>query len=239
MFRLDHDGDVARLTLDRPATRNAIPAGGWASLSAVIAEVARSDARLLVLSGAGTAFCAGADLGDFPAMHDDAPARTHFRTEMRAAIDALAALPIPTIAAIHGACYGAGVALAMACDLRVTTPAARFAITPAKVGISYPQEDVHRMVALVGAGQAARLLFTAAAIDGAEAAQIGLVELHDPEGGVAALVEAILASDSDSLATLKRGIGLGRATDEEQDRRFDALIGGDAMAQRLEAMWRK
>jgi enoyl-CoA hydratase/carnithine racemase len=155
---------------------------------------------------------------------------------MRDALDALRALPIPTVARIDGPCYGAGVALAMACDLRIATAGSRFAITPAKIGISYPQEDVHRLVALVGPGQAARLLFTAETIDGAEALRIGLVELQDADES------AILANDPQSLIMLKRAIALaaqGVRSDAGQDRGFDALIAGDASAARLEALRRK
>lgn len=224
MFRLVQDGDVARLTLDRPEARNAIPAAGWAELARLLAGV---EGRLFVVQGAAGAFCAGADLGDLAALP---------RPDMRAALDTLRDLPMPTIACIEGPCYGAGVALALACDLRVAGRQARFAITPAKIGVSYPQEDVHRLVALVGPGQAARLLFTAASIDGAEAIRIGLAELD-------ALDEAaILANDAASLAELKRSIRLatdGVRADPEQDRRFDALLGGEAVARRLEALRRK
>lgn len=242
MFRLAHDGDVARLTLERAEARNAIPASGWDELAAVIAEVEASEARLLILTGSGGAFCAGADLTDFAAMRGDKAARVRFRSTMRRALDALRDLPIPSIAVIDGHCYGAGVALAMACDLRIAGASASFAITPAKIGISYPQEDVHRLVELVGAGQAARLLFGALEIDSAEAARIGLVELHDPDGGVEPLAAAILANDKDSLALLKRAIRTaagGRRQDDELDRRFDDLIGGDALKRRLEALRRK
>jgi enoyl-CoA hydratase/carnithine racemase len=224
MFRLTQDGDVARLTLERPEARNAIPAAGWAELARLLGTV---EGRLLVVSGAGGAFCAGADLGDLAALR---------REEMRSALDALRDLAMPTLARIDGPCFGAGVALAMACDLRVAGPGARFAITPAKIGISYPQEDVYRLVALVGPGQAARLLFTAAAIDGAEAMRIGLVEFHELDEA------AILAADPQSLATLKRAIRLagdGVRVDPEQDRRFDVLLGSEAAALRLEALRRK
>ena len=238
MFRLSDDGAVARLTLDRPQTRNAIPAAGWAELERLIGTVGDGDARLLIVAGEGGAFCAGADLSDFPALRDDEAARIRFREGMRAALDALAALPIPTIALIEGPCYGAGVALALACDLRIAGAEARFAITPAKIGISYPQEDVHRLVGAVGPGQASRLLFTARSIDAAEALRIGLADLAEHEG----LIEAILANDRASLASLKRAIALageGRRTDAGQDRRFDALIAGEEMARRLEALGRK
>jgi len=111
MFRLDFDNDTARLTLDRPEARNAIPAAGWAKLGEAIARVAASEARLLVVTGAERTFCAGADLADFQAMQGDDAGAGRFREEMRAALDALRDLAIPTIARIEGYCYGAGVAL--------------------------------------------------------------------------------------------------------------------------------
>lgn len=230
MFRLTQDQDVARLLLDRPEARNAIPAAGWDALGDLLDTVS---ARLLVVAGAGGAFCAGADLTDFRSFGADGA--TRFRKAMRAALDRLAALEIPTIAVIDGPCYGAGVALALACDLRLALDAARFAITPAKLGISYPQEDIFRLVETIGRAQAARLLFTAATIEADEAVRIGLADRLDEADTIA----AILASDSQSLATLKRGIALARRSDAEQDRRFDALLGGAEMARRLEALRRK
>src|SRR3712207_6834337 len=231
MFSLAREGEIARLVLDRPSARNAIPASGWSELAALIDEAGRSGARLLILSGNGGAFCAGADVGDFDAFRRDEAARTRFRTDIRAALDRLRAIAMPTIARVEGACYGAGVALAIACDLRIAAGSARFAVTPAKIGISYPQEDVHRLVTLVGPGQAARLLFTAATIDAEEAVRIGLAELRDAEA-----IAKMLANDADSLATLKRGVllaGEGVRSDAEQDRRFDALLGSEASARRL------
>ena len=242
MFRLAHKGQIARLTLDRPEARNAIPLDGWSELADQIAEVERSDARLLILQGSTDAFCAGADLGDFSALQGDPDACARFREKLRAPLERLRELPIPTIAHVEGACYGAGVALAIACDLRVAGRGARFAVTPAKIGVGYPQQDVHRLVALVGPGQAARLLFTATSFDGAEAAAIGLAEYHDPEGGIDSVAAAIVANAAESLADLKYAIRLaseGCRSDPGQDRRFDALIGGDEVARRLEALRRR
>ncbi|HEV2864876.1 MAG TPA: enoyl-CoA hydratase/isomerase family protein [Allosphingosinicella sp.] len=240
MFRLEREGEAVRLVLDRPAARNAIPASGWGRLAACLEKVEQLPARVLVLCGGEEAFCAGADLGDFAGFRGDEAACRTFREDMRSALDALAGLALPTVAVIEGACYGAGVALAMACDLRLAAASARFAITPAKLGISYPQEDVHRLVELVGPGQASRLLFTALSIDAGEAARIGLVDLVD--GDVEEIVAAIAANDPDSLATLKQAVRLaarGTRSDDGQDRRFDALIGADALTERLEALRRR
>lgn len=231
MIDLRFVGAVARLTLDRPQARNALAVRHWQALADAAGEVAASDARLLVLSGSGGAFSAGADLTEFPTFLDDSAARAAFRAAMRAGIDAVAALPIATIAWIDGPCFGAGVALAMACDLRIAAPGARLAITPAKMGIGYPQQDVARLVDLVGPGWASRLLFTGGAIDAATALRIGLVEevLDTPD----ALITALAAADPGSIAMLKRGIALGTAQDDEQDARFDDMLGGDVLRDRL------
>jgi len=102
------------------------------------------------------------------------------------------------------------------------------------MGISFPQEDVHRLVSLVGRGQGARLLFSAATIDAAEAARIGLIEMI---GGEAETIAAILANEDESLAALKQAVARaaeGRRSDPEMDRRFDDLIAGETLARRLE-----
>jgi enoyl-CoA hydratase/carnithine racemase len=241
MFDLTLDGQVARLRLDRPEARNAIPVQSWALLAHRCGEAIRSGARLLILTGTSEAFCAGADLDDFPALTTDSRSATAFRLVMRSALDALSELPIATIAGIEGPCYGAGVALAMACDMRIAGEGARFAITPAKFGISYPQEDVARLVALIGPGQASRLLLAAGSIDSSEAARIGLVELvaADVAATLDGLAGAICANSGESVAVLKRAIrlaGAGVARDEEQDRRFDSMFGSDELRGRLAAL---
>jgi enoyl-CoA hydratase/carnithine racemase len=240
MFRLERNDDYARLILDRPEARNAIPAADWILLSEKIGVVEASDVKLLVVTGAGSTFCAGADLDDLAAMNGDEEAVTRFRTEMRAALDRLRALAIPTVALIEGHCYGAGIALALACDIRIGALTALYAVTPAKIGISFPQEDVHRLVALVGPGQASRMLLSGMVVYGEEARHIGLVELQMP--GEGEVIDAIVTNAPQSLIVLKQAIaraGDGVRSDPELDARFDALIGGEEMARRLEALRRK
>ena len=242
MIRLGCEGKVVRLVLDRPEARNAIPGQGWDLIADRLTEVARTDARLLVVSGAGGAFCSGVDLSDFGSFQGDQQASARLRQRIRAALDRLRGLEIPTIAMIEGPCYGAGVALAIACDLRIAAPEAKFAITPAKLGLAYPQEDVHRLVRLVGAGQAARLLFTAGMIDAMEARRIGLVEIVEPAAAAKPILQSMLDNSPDSLAVLKRSIRLtaeGVRSDPEQDRCFDALLSSEDVARRLDALRRQ
>jgi enoyl-CoA hydratase/carnithine racemase len=236
MFELDQQDDVARLTLSRPRSRNAIPIQEWPRLAVLIEQAGVSGAKLLVVEGAGGAFCAGADLDDFAALEADEPGCGRFRVDMRDAIDTLAALPIPTLAWIDGPCFGAGVALALACDLRLGSSAARFAITPAKIGIAFPQEDVQRLVAAVGAGQAARLLFTAATISADEACRIGLVEQIADAAERETLIATIAGFPAESERALKRSIALARTgtrSDRDSDRAFDRLLASSATAELL------
>ena len=234
MFDLSLQDGVARLTLRQPEARNAIPVDQWRPLGALAQGAVAEGARVLILQGEGKAFCAGADLKDFGKMHGELQAAASFREAMREGIEAFASLPVPTLAVIDGPCFGAGVALAMACDLRFAGPSASFAITPAKYGISYPQEDVARLVGLVGQGQAARLLLGALTIDGEEALRVGLADL--PVSQLEPFVAALRGNSAASFATLKRGISLAAARvarDEAQDRRFDELVAGDALTSAL------
>jgi enoyl-CoA hydratase/carnithine racemase len=238
MLDLQLSGEIARLILSRPDVRNAVQPDAWATIAERAEEAVSLGARVILLSGAGGSFCAGADLDSFQAMHDDPAARARFRIVMRDSFERVSMLPVPVIAVIEGACFGAGVALAMACDIRIAAPDSRFGITPAKLGIAYPQEDIHRLVTLVGRGQAARLLYGASTVDGAEALRIGLADLlaADVASAAADFAGAILANSPDSIAALKRGVRLAAdnvRADREQERVFDALIGSDAFAGRL------
>ena len=225
MFIIDSIDRTVRISLDRPQARNAIAIHQWTMLSAAIAQVAASDARVLIVrSMAPNIFCSGADIGDLEALGADPAMRTRFRTEMAAAFEGLSALPIATIAAIEGGCYGAGVALALACDIRIAGPKASFGITPAKVGIVYPAGDVARLKALVGPGQAARLLSSGMTIDADQALAIGLVEERAPsaEDAALALAGTIAANSGASVAGLKRIL----AGDPAADAMFEDAFGG-------------
>ena len=224
MFTIDSIGRVARISLDRPQSRNAIAIAKWGALSSAVAEVAASSARaVIVRSRAPNIFCSGADINDLETLGADPAMRARFRTEMAAALDALAALPIATIAAIDGGCYGAGVAVALACDIRIAGAKARFGVTPAKVGIVYPKGDVARLKALVGPGQAARLLTSGMTIDAAQALAIGLVEerAEKADDAALALAETIAANSRSSVAGLKRIL----AGDPDADRMFEDAFG--------------
>lgn len=155
-LRLESEGTVARLLIDRAAKRNAFDQAMWAALPGLVAEaVASPAARVMVLQAADEgAFCAGADIAELMANKDDAAWRAANHAAIGKAQSMLARAAKPTIAFIDGDCVGGGCGLAMACDIRVATPRARFGITPAKLGLVYPLHDTKLLVDLVGPGRA-------------------------------------------------------------------------------------
>lgn len=219
MIHLTRDGPVATIALARPEAKNALPIAAWQALAAAARDV--GDARVVILkSDAPGIFSAGADVREFEMIAADPELRPIFRAAMRDAIEAVAALPMPVIAAIDGGCFGAAVALILAADIRVAGNHAEFATTPARLGLGYPQEDVARLVAQVGKGMASLMLFTGDRLVPDEAKRIGLVELRSKKAGetAAALAAAIAGNAPESVRLLKRalrgGEGLGQAFDD-------------------------
>jgi len=241
MFTYEIRDRTAVIALSRPEARNAVPVAGWALLAEHVNAAERAGARVLILRSdvAGT-FCGGADIAEFAGFAD--PARqSELRLAMAHGLGALRNAPFPTFAAIDGGCFGGGVALAIACDMRIASVSARFGVPPARLGITYPQADIARLTALVGPGQAARLFLIGDQIAGDEALRIGLVEMVDerPAERAAALAERIaLGNAPTSLRLLKRSIALaeaGKASDAGMDAAFDAAFGSQDLAEGLAA----
>jgi enoyl-CoA hydratase/carnithine racemase len=201
--RLEKDGATAHLLIDRADKRNAFDMAMWTALPRLLAHAAEDpELRLLVLRAAEPgAFCAGADIAELLANKDDPQWRAANQSAINRAQFELTRFPLPTIAFIDGDCIGGGCGLALACDLRVATTRARFGITPAKLGLVYPLQDVKLLTDLVGPGQAKRLLFTGSLIEAEEALRIGLVEALSEE--IAMFAEPILAASPSSTRSIK------------------------------------
>ena len=153
-------------TIDRPERRNAVDAEHLAALAEVFADV--GDARVLVLAGAGPAFCAGADLTHV----EDKEAAAIVRTTL----DALSGLPICTIAAVQGPAMGAGTQLALSCDLRVVGPYARFGIPSSRLGLMVDHWTIEKLALLAGHGHARAMLLAAETIDAEIALRTGFAQ---------------------------------------------------------------
>ncbi|QGN54454.1 enoyl-CoA hydratase/isomerase family protein [Novosphingobium sp. Gsoil 351] len=216
--RLEREGVVAHLLIDRPDKRNAMTLAMWQAIPGLVEQaIADRAVRALVIRAAAPGpFCAGADLGEILDRKDD-PA---WLAESQAAINrtqrAVARATLPTIAFVEGDCIGGGCGLAVACDLRVATAEARFAVTPAKLGLVYPLHDVKLLVDLVGPGQAKRLMYSGSIIDADEALRIGLVETI--AASPAGLLEPILEVSPFSIRETKgfvRRVLEGQAEDDD------------------------
>lgn len=214
---LDIAGGVATLRIDRVAKRNAFTQAMWEALPGLV-ESAMADAavRVLVLRAAEPgAFSAGADIVEFGAGARDPEWRAKNQAAIARAQLVLSHAAKPTVAFVEGDCVGGGCGLAMACDLRVATGAARFGITPAKLGLVYSLHDTKLLVDLVGPAQAKRILFTAQLIDAAEAHRIGLVDIlaDAPEALAATIAEASPHTAREAKAMVRRILN-GQSSDD-------------------------
>lgn len=233
-LRLEVDGAVARLLIDRAAKRNAFDQAMWEAFPDLVERAMTMPAvrTLVVTSAAPGLFCAGADIGEFATRSPDPEWRQRNQAAIRRTQLTLTRSPKPTIAAVDGDCIGGGCGIALACDMRVASPRARFGITPAKLGLVYPLHDTKLLVDVVGPAQAKRLLFTAMLHDAAEAQRIGLADVlaEDLDAAVAALTGAIAAASPHSQQASKAIIRriLDGATDDDpvSSTQFDSAFEG-------------
>ena len=151
---------VAIVTIDRRARRNALDLRAWRDLAANFRELATMrDVRLVILTGAGGHFCAGADISEFGRVRSDSASGAVYEREVAAAYAAIRDLPQPSIAAIEGACVGGGCAIALSCDFRVMHRSARFGIPATKLGTIYTIEETRLLFSIVGLANAKRILY--------------------------------------------------------------------------------
>lgn len=198
---LDLTGSVARVTLNRPDRRNAVTAKMWVEMADLFARLAGDRAvRALVLTGAGDHFCGGADIGEFSELRSSAEDGLEYERDADRCVEALMAMPQPTLAAVRGFCLGGGCALAMACDFRLAAPTARFGIPAARLGVVYGPLHSRNLLALVGATRAKDLLFSARRFDAGEAARLGFADLVNGDVLTAAERLALQFADNAPLS---------------------------------------
>jgi enoyl-CoA hydratase len=207
VIRFEQRGPVGFATIDRPERRNALNAELCAQLRGHLEQ--STELRAVVITGAGTAFCSGADLVTRFAAEGDATTDT-FRPAFEEVLDAIVAHPAPVLAAINGPAIGAGMQLAVACDVRVAAPGARLAIPGGKLGIHLSARNIWRLVQLVGQGAARDFLLAGRTVDAEEALHLGLVQYveHDAAAAALALAGEIAASAPLTVRGHKRTLNL-------------------------------
>lgn len=192
------DGSTLHIRFNNPARHNALSVDMWEAVPPLLA-LARDDdrVRLVVFSGAGEkAFVSGADITQFEDMRAAREAVTRYEAMAEGALTGIYDFPKPTLACIRGYCIGGGINVAIACDMRIASTDAVFAIPAARLGLGYRYSAMKNLVDLIGPGAAKDLFFTARRIDAVEAKSLGLVSRTcAPEA-----LDALLAEYTGALA---------------------------------------
>jgi 2-(1,2-epoxy-1,2-dihydrophenyl)acetyl-CoA isomerase len=222
LVHFEKRGAVARLTLDRPAKLNAL-AGTMREqlLEGLERCAADSEVRCVVITGAGSAFCAGGDLETMWSLkeREDAAGFGRLVELGMQVVRTLRELDKPSIAAIPGVAAGAGLSLAAACDLRIAAAGARFAASFVKIGLHPDWGLTYFLPRLVGAGKAAELCLTGEPIGAEEALRIGLVErvvlAESLEAAALDLARALAAREPLALSLIRTSLAAALPGDLE------------------------
>jgi len=213
------DKRVATITLDRAEAKNALGPAEWRALAACVARAAAADdVRALLVTGANGCFSAGGDTKTMPERLALSPSerRAHLLADAQV-IRALCELPKPVVAAVDGVCLGAGLSLALACDLRVASSRARLGAVFHRVGLTGDFGMLHLLPRAVGHARALELVLLAEPIDAARAESIGLVhrvvDAAALDGEARALAERL--ADGPPVAVALSKSGLQRALDQD------------------------
>lgn len=237
-IEIERLGAVARLTLNRPESMNALGLeGDGEAVERLVADLAADRAlRCVVLTGAGKAFCAGGDLKAMQARTgtfagSPAHIRDQYAANVHRIIGGIAAIGVPTIAAINGAAIGLGCDLACACDIRIASDRAKFSVPFLRIGLVPGDGGAWLLPRVIGMSRASQLLFTGDAIDAATALGWGLVNEVVAAGALTdhalAMAERIAGQPVHALKLTKSLLKHGQGTS------YQTLMEMSAMAQAI------
>lgn len=179
---VDRDGSVATVTLNRPQRLNALDHTMWPALAEAFSALgAEEGVRVVVLRGAGKAFSPGADISEFEDRRGGPDQAAAYGRVMDRAYAAITGCPHPVIARVAGPCTGAGMVLALLCDLRIAGESARMGAPVSRLGLAMPYPEFGALYAAAGHAAALELVLEARVIDAAEAREKGLVNRVVPD----------------------------------------------------------
>ena len=172
-----YEKQIATITLNRPEVHNAIDFDMWVGIKGIVDDISQnSEIKVVIFNGSGgKAFSSGADIKDFPKHRRNKKQAIEYAKAFEGTLDAIAAMPQPTIAMIQGICAGGGCELAMMPDIRIAGTGSSFSIPVAKIGVLLGYKEMRRLVQLVGPSNASYLLLSAKVIDEDEAFSMGLI----------------------------------------------------------------
>ncbi|MBL8905333.1 MAG: enoyl-CoA hydratase/isomerase family protein [Rhizobiales bacterium] len=227
-------GNTGFLILNRPDRRNAVTAAMWAGMPEIMTRLAAEpNVRVVLITGAGEeAFASGADITEFARNRGDASQARAYEARNEAALASIRGAGLPVIAMIHGFCIGGGLAIALACDLRIAAETAVFALPPAKLGLAYPLSGLRDLLGAVSTATAKDLLFTGRRVAADEALRLGLVNRVVEASNLAATADAICAEIGGnaplSLLAAKRAVAAISATTIPQEQVDELSLLSDA-----------
>jgi len=242
------DGPLRTLTMSNPGVKNAVPQTGWVELAAVFKDFEASDQRVLIVTGANGDFCAGADMNrgaiTAPSASDNA---ARMRMTNSAAI-ALHRLSKPTIAAVDGVAVGAGMNLALGCDIVIATENARFSEIFVKRGLTVDFGGTWLLPRLVGLARARELALTGRVFGALEAMEIGMitevVSLDELDGRVDELARDLAVGAPLAQSIIKRALDRSSSMSFEQALSFEEqaqaiLLGSEDLSEGASAFIEK
>jgi enoyl-CoA hydratase len=215
---------VGWIIFNNPERHNAIGFSMWQAIAALTSDFDKDpNIRVVITRGAGgKAYVSGADISEFDDKRGDTNAIEMYNQTAKQATDNLANLSKPTIAMIEGYCIGGGLALALACDLRIATQNARFGVPAAKLGLGYEFEGVKALMDIVGPSFTKEIFYTARQFNAQEAAQMGLVNrvvvLEELEREVLQYAQTIVANAPLTIASIKTIVAEALKDDSTRDR---------------------
>ena len=197
---------VARLTISNPAKRNALDHEILDAITATVPQLDSGiDVRCLVITGADPVFSAGYDIGGIPDESFSEDAEALVAHPFPAALETLDAFPWPTLAALNGHCLGGALELAITCDLRIASEAAKVGMPPAKLGLIYGHTGLERFIQTIGAPRTRELFFTGQNLNATRAEAINLVNRLSAPGELEAESVELAATIAANAALSMRG----------------------------------
>jgi len=193
-LRVEKRGAVGWLVFDQPARRNAISDAMWRAIPPAMKQFdADAEVRCVAFRGAGTeAFSAGADISEFEKNRASTESVGGYDTLLDQVLHSIQNSPKPSVAMIYGYCFGGGLEIALACDLRYCAAAAQFSIPAAKLGIAYNVEGHKRLLETVGHARAREIMFLGGRYDASQGLAMGLVHRVVADVQLEELVNGIL-----------------------------------------------
>jgi len=250
-FTINHN--IARLNINRPHVKNALCMAFFTEFQEIIQQISNNaEIEILIISGEGDSFAAGADLSEVINMKEEEAYLNSLHVQN--SFNKLAHLEIPVISVINGFCMGGGLELAMACDIRIASDSALFAMPETKIGICPGGAGTQRLAKIAGTENAMFYLLSGETFSADEAARMGIVSKVFPQEelntGTEKLIKGILRNSSEASKTIKHLIQISENTDfnfacEQEAKSFAKLIttsgqeGMQAFLEKRAPNWKK